>query len=168
MCCSQSNDRDGAALYRRDIDACAQVSCQAFYLKLVSHSRRSTNTFDDNCASPLQRADVEGALAVFQRAKSQVLPHDSCAFVKGVFLTTHHRSLCVPLHFQDVALQIHSYNVLLHLCAGGNQAEDSTKRVFSPQSAEVRPSCLRPFLPPPISSTPWPHTHLRHARCLST
>ena len=65
--------------------------------------------------------------------------------------------------FQDFALQIHSYNVLLHLCAGGNQAEDSTKRVFSPQSAEVRPSGLRPSASAllPISSTPRPHTHLR-------
>jgi hypothetical protein len=38
---------------------------------------------------------------------------------------------------QDTLLQVHTYNVLLHLCSGGNQAEDGKKRVFADQSAEV-------------------------------
>jgi hypothetical protein len=36
---------------------------------------------------------------------------------------------------------VHSYNVLLHLCSGGNQAEDATTRIFAEQAAEAR--CTR-------------------------
>ena len=38
---------------------------------------------------------------------------------------------------QDVLLQTHSYNVLLHLCAGGNQSDGPGKRVMSQQAEEV-------------------------------
>ncbi len=42
------------------------------------------------------------------------------------------------MRVQDVALQVHSYNVLLHLCAGGNQADEAAKRVYPEHSAEAR------------------------------
>ena len=45
------------------------------------------------------------------------------------------RSL-VPL-LQNVQLQAHSFNVLLHLCSGGNQSADAEKRVFPEACHEV-------------------------------
>jgi hypothetical protein len=53
---------------------------------------------------------------------------------------------------KDTLLQVHTYNVLLHLCSGGNQAEDTKKRVFAEQSAEV--STPGRFFAVPASGSP--------------
>jgi hypothetical protein len=55
---------------------------------------------------------------------------------------------------QDTLLQVHTYNVLLHLCSGGNQAEDTKKRVFAEQSAEVSTSTPGRFFAVPASGSP--------------
>lgn len=40
---------------------------------------------------------------------------------------------------------MHSYNVLLHLCAGGNQPDDAPKRLYPAHASEVVPLLPRHF-----------------------
>ena len=52
---------------------------------------------------------------------------------------------CVPalsqrwlsLPSQNTPLQVHTYNVLLHLCSGGNQQGEAATRVHPAESKEV-------------------------------
>ena len=39
---------------------------------------------------------------------------------------------------QNTPLQVHTYNVLLHLCSGGNQQGEAATRVHPAESNEVR------------------------------
>ena len=75
---------------------------------------------------------MEGALAVFRRAKSAV----RLSTPLSSSLTLNTRSS------QSVPLPVHSFSVLLHLCSGGNtQAEAAEKRYFPAEANEVQ-SCI--------------------------
>jgi hypothetical protein len=43
----------------------------------------------------------------------------------------------LSLPSQNTPLQVHTYNVLLHLCSGGNQQGEAATRVHPAESKEV-------------------------------
>lgn len=80
-----------------------------------------------------QRGDIEGALALFRRAKTEVL---GCAGRPRSF--TRAESADVSCVSQGTSMQVHTYNVILHLCSGGNQQGEAATRVHPAETAEVR------------------------------
>ena len=51
---------------------------------------------------------------------------------------------------QNTPLQVHTYNVLLHLCSGGNQQGEAATRVHPAESNEVRYARLAPATNAPM------------------
>jgi hypothetical protein len=78
------------------------------------------------------------------------------------------RCALAPSAAQDISLQVHSYNVLLHLCSGGNQAEDATTRIFAEQAAEARCARLHTRSCSSCRAEPLTVSALRLGRYLST
>jgi hypothetical protein len=72
---------------------------------------------------------VDGALAAFRKARELVRPAGLRTLQKS-FLVSLPRS-------QDIPVPHHSFNVLLHLCTGGNQPDGPEKRILLPQADEV-------------------------------